>query len=164
MAQMTDDDDDAWGAQIEDKAAPSSGVSKDVLRKARQLNPQLAAQGSTTELFSKMKGAQPGAPADSAARVQGGVIAKTDFAGAFYLAQTKYKEDRKRVQDEIAKLQKQLAETAPKTLERIVDLVIEVDPNMTSPQTQEILKTETPFLNEIGFTVRKVIDKKMKRR
>ncbi len=162
-----DDDEDAWASELDGKQQPSVGVSKDVLRKARALNPSLAAQGSTTEIFQQMKSAK-GSAAPSASQVKttigSGVIQRVDFAAAFYQLQQKYKEDRKKVQEEISKLQKQLAEFGPKTLEKLVDLVIEVDPNLTSPQTHEILKSEAPFLNEVGFAVRKVIDKKMKKK
>ena len=158
---MADDEEDAWGDAIDDASAPSN-VTKDVMRKARQLNPALAAQGSTTELFSKIKGGSPAsAPAGGPT---GGMLGKQDFAAGFYAMQERYKEDRKRIQAEIAKLQKALADTAPKTLEKLIELVIDVDPNMTSPQTQEIFKSEIAFLNEVGFSVRKVIDRKMKKK
>ena len=157
------DDEDAWGAELEEDAGAAAGVNKDILRKARALNPALAQQGSTTELFAKIKGGQSGAAAG--AKPAGGILkGNVDFATAFYETQTKTKEEKKKIQEEIAKLQKQLAEINPRTLDRIVDLVISIDANMVSPQTQEILKTEAQFLNEIGFTVRKVIDKKMKKK
>jgi hypothetical protein len=156
------DDEDAWGSELEEDTG-AGGVNKDILRKARALNPALAQQGSTTELFSKIKGGA-GTPASAPAAGGGILKGNVDFATAFYETQGKCKEERKKLQDEITKLQKQLAEINPRTLDRVVDLIISIDANMVSPQTQEILKTETQFLNEIGFTVRKVIDKKMKKK
>ncbi len=161
-------DDDDWGAELDGKAAPSVGASKDVLRKARALNPALAAQGSTTELFNKVKQASASAPGTGAATKGGGeggsLLRSTDFATAFYEGQAKFRDEKKAVQQEIAELQKRLGDLAPKALDRLLDLIIQIDPNMMSPQTQEILKTETVYLNEIGFSVRRVIDRKMKKK
>ena len=168
---MADDEEDAWGSELDGKAQPNVGASKDVLRKARQLNPALAAQGSTTELFSKIKGTEQAAsasanPSAGAASAGGGSLLRgsQDFATAFYDGQKKFKDEKKRIQDEIVKLQKQLQELGPRALDKLIDLIIDIDPNMMSPQTQEILKTETAHLNEIGFSVRRVIDRKMKKK
>ena len=78
---MSDEDEDAWGAELNGKVAPSVGSSKDVLRKARALNPALAAQGSTTELFSKVKDGQQRS-AVAVATGQKAPAGRVDFATA----------------------------------------------------------------------------------
>lgn len=161
---MADDEEDAWGAELEGKAQPNVGASKDVLRKARQLNPALAAQGSTTELFSKIKEGQATSAAPATGATGGVLRATQDFATAFFEGKQKFQDDKKRIQAEIVKLQKQQQELAPRALDRLIDIIISIDPNMMSPQTQEILKTETTHLNEIGFSIRRVIDRKMKKK
>src|SRR5688572_22980310 len=99
-----DDDMDAWGSELDEGKSESAGVSKDVLRKARALNPALAAQGSTTELFSKVKGAEnKGTPAaggkpSSGASTGGSLIGGQDFATAFYDGQQRYAAEKKRIQ------------------------------------------------------------------
>ncbi|MCC6806642.1 MAG: hypothetical protein IT381_04405 [Deltaproteobacteria bacterium] len=163
MAGSGKDDEEAWGGQIEDNDAPAAGVSKEILRKARQVNPQLASQGSTTELFTKMKDAQAQGPVDKKAAAAG-PAPTADFDAIFEGAKTSYKENRQRIEGEIARLQKEHAQVPQVTLETIMDALIAIDPNMTSPQTQEILKSEAAFLTLIGFSVRKVMDRKKAKR
>lgn len=160
---MADDDDlDAWGSELDGKATPQVGMTRDVMHQARMLNPNLASQGSTTELLNKVKGAQPAPVAAQAPKV--GLSQQPDLAGGLLQVQARYKESKARLQQEIAALQAQLKDVPSKALEQVVNLVIDIDPNMVSPQTHELFKSETAFLNEIGFTVRKVIDKKTKKR
>jgi hypothetical protein len=160
MGSDPKDDEEAWGDQIDDADAPSAGTSKEIFRKARSLNPQLAAQGSTTELFNKMK--QGAAQKASAAANPAGP--QVDLDELFERTKAGFVEARKKIEAEIARLQKEHAQIPISTLDTIMDALIEIDPNMTSPQTQEILKSEAQFLNQIGFTVRKVMDRKKVKR
>src|SRR4029079_15725638 len=98
---MSDDDnEEAWGNRDENADA-TVGPSKSLLRKARALNPQLAAQGSTTELLTKMKGAQSAAQQGAAAVPAAGRPGTVDLVGSFLQLQQKYKDDKRKLQDEI---------------------------------------------------------------
>jgi hypothetical protein len=46
-------------------------------------------------------------------------------------------------------------------MNRVVDVILALDPNMTSVQTTEILRMEAAFLKEVQFEPRKVIERKL---
>jgi hypothetical protein len=154
-----EDDDEVWGAEISGGAAPKAGVTKDTMRKARRLNPELAKQGSTTELLNMVKGGQSASSQSGAAKASGNLGG--ELGSALNKIEEQHKDERKRAQEEIAKLQKLVAELGPKSLERVLELIMRLDPNLTSPLTQELLKSKATFLNDIGFSVRKVLDRQL---
>jgi hypothetical protein len=154
-------DDDEWGDSLSDKATPGLGLTKDLMSRARSLNPDLAKQGSTTELFDRVKSGQEIASSGKGPAVS---AKGRDLTSAILQQRQSYVEEKKRIETEIKNLQKALAEVAPKTLDRVLDIIVDLDPNMTALPTQEIVKSEASFFSEIGFSARRLIEKKAKRR
>lgn len=155
-------DADAWGAELDGKDAPSVGVNREMLRKALALNPSLKKHATTNDIMNQLDAAQsqrtvaqPDEPRSTA---------PTDLVEGLTTIRARTQEDRKRLKEEIAKLQAQEKTLLPRALDRVIDMIIAIDPNMVSVQTTELLKMEAVFLNEIGFTPRKVIDKKMQKK
>jgi hypothetical protein len=162
-----DKDADGWGDQFDAKdAAPTAGVSKEMLRKAMSLNPKLREQTSTNELMSVLGGGQvqrPSAPAEQSKGV--------DLVTGLTQCRARLQDEKKRLQGEIVGMQKQLEEKKKQLgalpasmLDPVLDLFIQIDPNLTSITTQEMLKQEAAFLSEIGFSAKKVVEKILKKK
>lgn len=159
---MSDDED--WGDSMPDAKKSGAGMTKSVIQRARALNPQLAAQGSTTELFNKMTDKEPPAkPAAAQAQAQRPAAAVNegpDILGGFTQLQKEHDKQRQKLDEAIAKLQAERNALPNKTFDSLVKLIEAADPNMTSPQTKELLRTEAKFLESIGFSIRKVIERR----
>ena len=156
------DDADAWGAELDGKDAPAVGVNREMLRKALSLNPALKKHATTNDIMNQLDAAQ--AQRTVATPDEPRSTAPTDLVEGLTTIRQRTQEDRKRLKEDIAKLQAQEKSLLPRALDRVIDMIIALDPNMTSVQTTELLKMEAVFLNEIGFSPRKVIDKKMQKK
>lgn len=163
MGDSKDDVADQWGAQFDGREdAPSVGVNKELLRKALKLNPSLRENTSTVDVMKQLEKAS--AQRTVAQEDEPKKRAPNDLVGGLTQYRERYQDEKKRIQGEIATLQKQMQQLAPTTLDRVVDLFLQVDPNLTSITTQEMLKVEGQFLNEIQFSAKKIIEKKLKKR
>lgn len=163
---MADSKNDLAGwADSLDEDAPVEGLDKDTLRRAMELNPQLKAQlGGTNKVVQQLEQAAQHnreAKAD-APRRQGN--AASSLAEGVRQAQERYQTEVRRLQQQLAKTQQEMAQLKPQTLDRLIEMVIAADPNMSSVYTQELLKMQAPFLNEVGFSARKVIERQLKKR
>ncbi|MCC6811383.1 MAG: hypothetical protein IT381_28395 [Deltaproteobacteria bacterium] len=156
------DDEDGWAKAQPGAKGSGLGMSKDLLRKARAVNPDLAAQGSTTELFDKVQTAKssPAAAKKPAAAAR----APGDFFSTFYDQKERYETTRARLLEEKARVDRELAALAPDTCHAIVELVLASDPSIANPQTQEILQREQAFLAQVGFSHRKVVDRRLQKK
>ncbi|MCC6809572.1 MAG: hypothetical protein IT381_19235 [Deltaproteobacteria bacterium] len=159
MANDGEDESIRWATKLKGGQSAPSGATKDLMRRARQINPALAAKGSTTELFNEMKSAES---APSPAKAKGAPTA--DLVTELDALQRWHRDEKNRIGHEIEALQRQAQQVTPAALEKLMDLILAIDPNMTSPQTQEMLRAQAPFLAEIGFSVRKLIDRKLKKK
>lgn len=164
MANKTESDAaDEWGAQLDGKDAPAVGLNREMLRKALSLNPALKKHNTTTDIMEQLeKASSERKVVQSEEPSERRVV--TDLVEGMVQVRDRYLDDKKRLRAEIAKLQAQEKELAPKALDRVLDMILQIDPNMTSVQTTTMLDMEKTFLNEVGFTPRKVIEKKLKKR
>lgn len=163
MGKSDDDAADEWGAALDGREAPAIGVNEDMLRKAIALNPSIKGGKDTTDIVQQLTKAQAArtvaAPSAEPAKAK-----PRDIVEFFLQAKEKYDADKKRIVEEKKKLEAEERALAPKVVDRMVEVMLELDPNMTSPQTQEILKMQAPFLATIGFSARKVIERKMQKK
>ncbi len=151
-----------WAESLGNGDAPVEGLDKDTLRRAMQLNPQLKAQlGGTNKVVAQLEKAAQDRPAPGAEKVERRPQA-ANLAEGVKQTRERYQAEIRRLQEQLAKTQRDIAALKPQTLEKIIDLVIDADPNMSAVYTQEILKMEQSFFTEVGFTVRKVIDRQLK--
>ena len=159
----TEDSADEWGSTLDGREAPAIGVNEDMLRKAIALNPSIKQGKDTVDIMKELSAAQ--ASRTVAQPQQEAPKAKPKDIVEFVLsAKEKYESERKRITAEKQKLDQEEKQLAPKLVERMIDVMLELDPNMTSPQTQEMLKMQAGFFNVIGFSARKVIERKMQKK
>ncbi|MCC6806047.1 MAG: hypothetical protein IT381_01375 [Deltaproteobacteria bacterium] len=146
-------------------------ASKDLLRKARAVNPSLAEQGSTTELFMNVQAAKakPAASTTKPAATKGGGQAAApsasasggDFFTAFYARKQHHQDERERLTQELARVDRELATLGPSTAEALVELLLAADPGVANPQTLEILQREKAFLDRVGFSQRQLVERRL---
>lgn len=157
------DEADEWGAQLDGKDAPAVGLNKEMLRKALSLNPALKKHSSTTDIMNQLeKASSERKVATVEAAPESRVV--TDLVQGIAQVRDRYQDEKKRLKSEIAKLQAQEKELVPRALDRVIEMILQIDPNMTSVQTTAMLDMEKQFLTEVGFNPRKVIEKKLKKK
>lgn len=156
-----------WGAQLDGQAdAPSPGMDTETLQRALSINPNLALQG-TDDIMKQMQNASVQRTAvkpDKSEKNEPSRPMPANLATGIMEYHERFQTETNRINQEIALLQRQKAELVPKTLERVLELVLKYDANMTSVITVEIFKSHAAFLNQIGFSAKKVIDLLVKRR
>lgn len=157
---MADEDDDGlgdWEAKLEDKNAPAIGVNKEMLRKALALNPSLRQGQSSTDMMAAIQQGHREKPVAGAAPRASGP--KRTLADTVLKLKEEFGTEHKRLKAEIAALQAQEKALAPRICDRVVDAVMAIDPNMTSPMTQELMADERMFFTSIMFSAKKVLEK-----
>ncbi len=169
MASGNDDDKAAaWGEQFDERNdAPAAGVNKEMLRQALRVNPALRQAGTSEDLINLLKGAENkrhNEPAGNQSSAQRSIIGGGNIAVVVAEHRERYNADKRALQEQIAKLQRQLVENGPRELEQLLEVFSQVDPNLTSPMTQEVLKTEARFLSEVQFTPKKLMERQLKKR
>ena len=153
---------EGWGEQLDGQEdAPSPGVDAETMRKAMSINPNLALQGGE-EMMKQMQ--QASAQRTSAAKTEPARAMPANLPAGVIEYRERFQAETARINREIALLQRQKAELAPKTLERVLELFVKYDANMTGGMTSEILKSEGQFLQQIGFSPKRVMDLLLKRR
>jgi hypothetical protein len=161
MSDKKDDDAVSWN----DLAAGDEerlGVSKDVLRKLMQMNPNLRGGKSTEDLMRQVKttmkdSGKPGAPAGGAAQKTG--TAKGDILDSVLAAKTEFEAASKRYEVEMKRLQEEKTATQQKLLLKLIDECLATDPGLTSPKSQYVLQQEKAFLDKLGFSMQKLVDR-----
>ncbi len=137
-----DDLSDAWAKKLEDGKPSAPDASAEALRRAMQINPSLA---------QSLQGGEKGK-------------AKKSVAETLVVEKQKYQAERKRIKDEIAKLQQSERTLLSKTLDKVLDAIVDNDPELKDKATETALKTETLFLSEIGFSKAKIALHRQKRK
>jgi hypothetical protein len=151
------------------------GVSKDVLRKLMQMNPKLRGGASTEDLMRQvkttMKGAEP-TPAQSAQKpapqksplsAQSGGQ-KGDVLDAVLEARTDFDAQMKRFDAELKKLQDERVAYQQKLLLKLIDECLAIDPGLTSPKSQYVLQQEKAFLDKLGFSMARLIERQKQKK
>lgn len=139
-----DDISDRWASKLGD-SAPAPAKDEEALRKAMQLNPNAAIFAGAQTADKKASGGQK--------RAIGDVLSAE---------KTKFQAERKVLKDEIARLQANERTLVTKYLDKINAAVLESDPTLAQKTTDDALKKEAAFLNEIGFSKAKLALKKPK--
>ena len=165
MADKKDDEAEDWGAALDGQQAPGVGINKEVLRKAMSLNPTLRQGQDSTDIMAMLKDANKGrtvaaTPESSPAKAS----ASTDFSEVVLASKQRLLEDQRRLKEEIGKLQQQERELAPKLRDRLIELVLSIDPNLASLKVQAIMNREKAFLSSVGFSADAVLDYQAKQK
>jgi len=145
------------------------GVSKDVLRKLMQMNPNLRGGKSTEDLMRQVKSQINDGPksVDGTARPTGGSAVsapKGDVLDAVIATKADFDTQMKRFDAEQKRIQEERAAYQQKALLALIDNCLAVDPGLTSPKTQYVLQQEKPFLDKLGFSMQKLIERQQKKR
>ncbi len=162
------------------------GLSKDVLRKLRQMNPNLQ-DGSSTEDFLKnvratVKSEPKPAAAASKPAAQTLVSAPNkpvtpapakalpkDLLDALFAQKQSLDEksqalesELKRLQEEQKALQEEQKALRSQVCEAFIADCLAIDPGLTSPKSQYVLSQEKAFLDSIGFSVARLVEQQRK--
>lgn len=168
MAGSEDDELAGWGELVEGKDAPVEGRDKETLRRAMRLNPALKAQlGTTSHVMNQLKkGAPPGSKPNPSDRTKEPArpVSQGNFAELVAQAKARYATDLKRLREQLAKAQADIAALKPQTLDSVISGLVSVDPNMVSPVTLAVVTREKAFLDDIGFSADKVVERHLRKR
>lgn len=167
MSDKKNDKVGGWAGSLDDEEE-DKGVQADIARKILALNPSLRDAGvdtmravESTKARDEKKVDQPDAGVKGSAApkpVQGNRI-----VDAIADVKRTLDTDDKRLEAEIARLTKERAGLKNAALERIMRWLQSNDPDLRSPVTQAMLQDEKPFLDKIGFSIKKYIDAQKKR-
>jgi hypothetical protein len=171
------DNKKSWNELAEDDDK-QLGVSKDVLRKLMQMNPTLRGGQSTEDLMKSVKSTlgQSGsagqtaaapkavAPAPKTVTAAPKTTASAPKAVADVLdvvtnARAEFERETQRFEAELKKLKTERDALVSRLCLGVIDQCLAIDPNLLSPKTQLVLKDEKAFLDKIGFTVQKMIER-----
>ena len=165
---MADDDDiNAWDDTLEEKQAPQIGANKEMLRKAMALNPALRAEGiDSTMLLDRLQAAKSGKPLPTAAKPAAGAPAAPGRTLTDVVRELKAELDAKSraIAAERAALDQREKALRPELCTRFIDAVLAVDPNMTSPKTAYLVTHEKAFLDAVGFTPQKLVERESRKK
>ena len=149
------------GGLLDDAAVP--GASSDVVNLSLQLNPKLLENRQASDVMKEVEQAsnQRGSAHPVAASALDGLIGKNDdLAKLVQGLHEKIKGERERIVREEKRLQEEKKTLNAKGLERVIEAVVTIDPNMVSPYTLMVLEDHKQFLRELGFDVRKVQERR----
>jgi hypothetical protein len=153
-----------WGAELDGKDAPVDGIDRAAVQRVLDLNPEMQKRlGSTSDIIKSLETASAARPVGGSTETEAPRQTMNLVEGMEHHKQ-RYQTESKRLAEELKRVQTQIQQLAPTTLERVIELFLQHDPNMNTAFTQEILKMEGQFLQSIGFSIRKVIEKQMKKR
>ena len=152
-------DSNGWDTALD--GGPPVGVNREAIHKALEMNPEMRKKFKTTDVMRQLgggKAAPDTAPktSEESAKATGDVIADLTHLKEAFAA------EKKAIASALAELQKRERELRPKMLEALNALLVAGDPNLTSPTTQELLKREQAFLNEVGFSASRLLDARLK--
>ena len=145
-----------WDVLEEDKGL--EGVSPEIAHALLEMNPALRAKGMNTNLVieqSKKQSPQPAKPTTSA-----------ETSASILTAVTKLKQgvatEDKLLGEEITKLQTKRAQIKVQAAEKLIQWLMHFDPELRSPMTQQVLESEKPFLDGIGFSIKRYVEARKK--
>lgn len=163
---MSDDDKKkklaAWGSAVIDSVVP--GASVEMVRKAIALNPRLKGNLKTSDLLAEVEKATGQRPLPGTAINEDTKPFTSDLLEAVTQTRERFKSEYDRLLKEEQRLQAERTGLVNRALERVIDVIIAIDPNMVSPRTLMVLEDEKQFLKEIGFDVRKIIERQRGRK
>jgi hypothetical protein len=140
--------------------APKNDAARELARKAAALNPNLKAGESTAEFIENAQGVLAGKPAKGPPPTAAGALQKAQNADHLLeLAQSAFAQEKREVEAEIAVLQARLSGLKGKYMNEVIDQLIRLDPGLGSPVTQEALKQKRTFLDAVGFTTAKFLER-----
>lgn len=147
--------------------APKNDAARELARKAAQLNPKLKAGDSTEKFIQNAQGMLQGkAPASTPAPSSASqAFQKAQNADHLLeIAQTQFQQEKRDLESQISILQAKLNGLKGKYLNDVADALGRLDPNLGSPVTHEALKQKKPFLDLIGFTTAKYLERQRQTR
>lgn len=138
-----DDISDAWANKLETPEARSSptATNNEALRKAMAINPALAQSLGSDKPAAAKEGPKSVAEVLSSER-------------------QKLVGERKRIKDEIAKLQVIEKALPSKTLEKVMEGILNLDAELKAKGSEDAVRQEAVFLTEIGFTKDKLRERR----
>lgn len=140
---------DAWGMTLDGDDAPRIGASTEILQKALALNPALRGQlGEDGTLVA------PATTTKGAALAHGRSL--TDVVRDL---KASLDEQRKAIATERAALDRKERELRPAICAKMIDALLAIDPNMTSPKTAYLLSQERAFLDAVGFSTQRLVER-----
>ena len=155
-------DKDAWD-DLADEDAKAQGISPEIARAVLATNPQLRDGGMTTDLLVKQH-QKPGAAGPGKASDK----PKPVTTGASFIETAKQLE--KRFNEAKSKRERELMEaearfTAEKKalLEAMTQWLVQNDPELRSPFTQQMLEQKKALFASFGFDVKVYVAARMKR-
>lgn len=155
------------------------GLSKDVVRKLREMNPALK-DGSSTEDFLKNVRSQvkSGPTSPAVARAPGAaspVGVKTgpltphaaptagDLLTAVAALKLAHDQENLKLDEEMKRLVAQQRANKDTTCAKLLDAVLDIDPGLTSPKSNFVLAQEKKFLDGVGFSMEKLVERQRSR-
>ena len=133
----------------------SDAPAGDHVKSAVAINPNLVREKQQAELMRELESAQK-SDKDILAGLAGADITKTIFS-----LEQRFRTERAALRQKIARAQQQATELPQKTLDKVITAILTHDPNMAAPKTLTALQQKKGFLDLIGFSARKVIDRQM---
>ncbi len=146
------------------------GVSKDVLRKLMQMNPNLRGGKTTEDLMRQVKSTINTSPPPAkqgvspAAKSSVSAPAKGDVLDAVLAARADFEQHMKRFEAEQKRLLDERSAYQQKALLKLIDECLAVDPGLTSPKSQYVLQQEKAFLDKLGFSMQKLVERQKSRK
>jgi hypothetical protein len=170
-------------AALDAESAPRPGV--ELARRLVKMNPAMKPTGMNTaqaadqlvEAMARAKEnvagrtpAKQGAPApaaktDPVTLMQAIAAAKSrisDEQKRISAAQAELSAQRKELDDKLKALEQEQRALATTVCDAFIDQLQAIDPNMTSPKTNVVLKSEAVFLKSIGFSLDRVVERERK--
>ncbi len=87
-----------------------------------------------------------------------------DILNAVTAARGDFDKETKRFDAELKRLQDERAAFQQKLLLRLIDECLAVDPGLTSPKSQYVLQQEKAFLDRLGFSMQKLVERQKSKR
>jgi hypothetical protein len=141
--------------------AKSSGISPEMARTLLQMNPKMREEGKNTAwvVASGQQAATKGArvqaeSAKQAAPKQG----EGDLYTSFDDIKRKLELDENELEQQVKLLQQQKLQAKADALESAMRAIMQKDPEMLSPMTQQALADRKAFLDRLGFSVKTYVD------
>lgn len=170
--EKKDDESISWN-ELAAEDEQRLGVSKDVLRKLMQMNPNLRGGKTTEDLMRQVKSTMKDAPKPVAvqsntAQKPGSAIspgaARSDILDSVINAKAEFDKEMKRVDAEVKRLTEERVAFQQKALMKLIDECLAIDPGLTSPKSQYVLQQEKAFLDKLGFSMQKLIERQKQRK
>jgi hypothetical protein len=137
-----------------------SDIAREMARKAAKLNPKLKGGDSTEKFIQNAQGMLQGKAPTTPSAPTSTPFAKAQNADHLLeMAQTQFQQDKRELESQISILQSKLNGLKGKYLNDVSDRLAGLDPNLGSPVTQEALKQKKPFLDLLGFTMAKFLER-----